>query len=323
MTTDKEGNEAHDGAKAASSGPLFSYRGVILSPEQLRYSPHPDIIYPSVIESRPQWGVTLARYYMYYAPHDAPGGICLAFSEKPEGPWREYDRNPIITREWATHYQVSHVSSPHAIWNPEEQRVFLYYHGENSVTRFASSSNGIDFEYGGTAVDTGMFEEGLTEASYARVHRVLSAAGQGSYVMFIMGNHMGTRNVYRAWSKDGRRWVPDKQAFLKPPPGTGQMGPGSVLEWNGHTFLICCASLENSSVSDPVSDLYLYEINSALDQATYLRMLISHDAVSADNPRISDPYVFEASGRVYLFVSVGHRLQQRIALAIADPVSNA
>ena len=54
----------------------------------------------------------LGIYHLYYAPHDAPGGICLAFADAIDGPWTEYEKNPIITRQWAPHYDVSHVLEP-------------------------------------------------------------------------------------------------------------------------------------------------------------------------------------------------------------------
>jgi hypothetical protein len=70
---------------------------------------------------------------MYYSPHDEPGGICLACTDKLEGPWKEYEANPLISNHWAPRYSVSHVSGPHAIWNDEESKLFLYLHAENNT----------------------------------------------------------------------------------------------------------------------------------------------------------------------------------------------
>jgi len=47
----------------------------------------------------------------------------MAYADSPEGPWKEYEANPLIAREWAPHYKVSHVSGPHAIWIEEERRL--------------------------------------------------------------------------------------------------------------------------------------------------------------------------------------------------------
>ena len=298
--------------------PEFRYVGVVLDSAQLRYSPHADIIHPSVLDAGVLRKPPCARYSMYYAPHDAPGGLCLAVSESLDGPWREYDHNPIMAREWLPHYQVSHVSSPHAIWNAEENRVFLYFHGENDTTRFAVSEDGIHFEYGGIAVHTGVFEPGLTEASYARVFRHEAAAGQGPYVMLLMGNHEGTRNVYLAWSRDGRRWDARPKAFLTPPLGTSQMGPGSLFAWEGRFYVLAFANPADSPLYDPISDLYLYEVSPNLDRAVCLGLFMDHRVAGADNCRINDPCMVQTPERLYLFVNVGRRLNQRIALAVAD-----
>ena len=117
------------------------------------------------------------RYYLYYAPHDAPGGICLAYGNSLSGPFTEYPANPIISRTWSPHYSVSHVSSPHVLWNASTRQFFMYYHGENTTTRLAISSDGINFTYYGTVLTTAMVP-GTTEATYARVFEHRRRAGQ-------------------------------------------------------------------------------------------------------------------------------------------------
>ena len=103
------------------------------------------------------------------------------------GPWTEYNANPLIRNKWPPHYSVSHVSSPHAIWNEEESKLFLYFHGENKTTRFATSRDGIHFTYGGIAVTTTMFDQ-VTEASYARVFRYTLPGKDNRYIMTVMGH---------------------------------------------------------------------------------------------------------------------------------------
>ena len=107
--------------------PAFRYHGVVLEAAQLEYRPHDDLIYPSVVRVAGRVANPLGRFYLYYAPHDAPGGICLAYADKPEGPWREYTNNPIISREWSPHYKASHVSGPDAIWSEDEGRWCLFF----------------------------------------------------------------------------------------------------------------------------------------------------------------------------------------------------
>ena len=73
--------------------PAFRHQGVVLDYKDLKYNPCNDIIIPSVIATD-QLQKPLGRYYMYYAPHNAPGGICLAYADSPAGPWKEYEANP-------------------------------------------------------------------------------------------------------------------------------------------------------------------------------------------------------------------------------------
>ena len=195
--------------------------------KDLKYNPCNDIIIPSVIRTD-DLQKPLGRYYMYYAPHNAPGGICMAYADAPEGPWKEYEANPLIARDWTPHYKVSHVSGPHAIWIEEEKKLFVYYHGENDVTRIASTADGIHFQYEGVAVTTKMFDA-ISEASYARVFRYTIPGKDNRYIMLLMGNNRGTRRIYLAWSKNGRNWEPRRSPILDPPAGTNQIAlkPGT------------------------------------------------------------------------------------------------
>ena len=298
--------------------PSFTYQGVILDPVDLKFAPHPDIIHPSVLATAGRIPEATAPYLMYYAPHDAPGGICLATAEHPEGPWIEYPENPLIGADWPPQHQVSHVSSPHVIWHEEEKQLFLYYHGENDTTRFATSTDGLHFTYGGTAVDASMLEDGVIEASYARVF-----PWQNEYVMFLMGNNQGTRNIYRADSANGREWHTRPEAYISPPPGYGQMGPGALLIRDGEPWLICFGNLADGPEFEPVSDLLLYTLSPDLNQAEYHGILMPHSAAGPNNRRINDPCLLETEDELYLYVNVGRRLNQKIGLAACRTCSRS
>ena len=296
---------------APADFPEFDYHGVVLHATGLRYAPHPDIIHPSVFATSGRIPDAGEPWLMYYAPHDAPGGICLATAAHPAGPWREHPGNPVLAADWSPHHRVSHVSSPHAIWHEGEQRMFLYYHGENDSTRFATSTDGIHFEYGGLAVDTSRLEPGVTEASYARVF-----PWKEGFFMNLMGNHNGTRKIYRAFSKDGRHWQVPPAAWISPPPGYGQMGPGSLIHWQDEPWLICFGNREDAPELDPVSDLLLYKLDADLNHAEYRGVLMSRETVGPDNLRINDPCLLETEDELYLYVNVGRRLNQEIGLAV-------
>ncbi len=152
-----------------------------------------------------------------------------------------------------------------------------------------------------------MLEDGVIEASYARVF-----PWQNRYVMFLMGNNQGTRNIYRADSADGRKWHARPEAYIPPPPGYGQMGPGSLLIHDGEPWLICFGNLADGPEFEPVSDLLLYKLSPDLNQAEYHGILMPHSAAGPGNLRINDPCLLEEDGKLYLFVNLGRRLHQKI-----------
>lgn len=345
--------------------PVFRHHSIVLDYKDLKYNPCNDVIIPSVIRTSPLAGPgaeqgaravppshvprapspspapspssPLGRFYLYYAPHNAPGGICLAYADQLEGPWKEYEANPILRKDWPPHYSVSHVSGPEAIWNEHEQKLFLYYHGENGVTRLASSANGIDFQYEGAVVTTGMFDQ-VSEASYARVFRYTLPGRDNHYIMLLMGNHQNTRNIYLAWSNDGRKWEPRKTPLVTPPPGTSQVAQAWYFPWQGKHYLIYHAH-EARDVT--YVSLHVSEVDAAFEHTQYLGVFYDRTALAPDNVAQMSPCLVTEDGqrvegilpsfdradaggtpatrkRLYLFTNVGPRLNQKIALAIAD-----
>ena len=298
----------------AAGLPVFHHRSVVLDYAGLKYNPANDVIVPSVIRAAGYLEHPLGRYYLYYAPHNPPGGICLAFADKLEGPWHEYSANPIITRDWQPHYRVSHVSGPHAIWNEEEHKLFLYYHGENGVTRLASTRDGVHVTYEGVAVTTEMFE-GVSEASYARVFRHTLPGKDNRYLMLLMGNNQGTRRIYLAWSRDGRKWEARKAPLIDPPPGTSQVAQAWYLPWKGKEYIVYHAHVKGNEI---VADLHVSEVDPAFERTRYIGLLYSHETAGPENVAQMSPCFIEEDGKLYMFTNIGPRLHQKIALAIAE-----
>ena len=296
--------------RIASALPVFHHKGVVLDYKGLKYNPCDDVIIPSVVRTD-RLQKPLGRYYLYYAPHNAPGGICLAYADAPEGPWKEYEANPLITRDWAPHYRVSHVSGPHALWIEEEKKLFVYYHGENDVTRFASTTDGIHFQYEGVSVTTKDFDA-ISEASYARVFRYTIPDKDNRFIMLLMGNNRGTRRIYLAWSKDGRSWECRRTPLLDPQERTGQLAQAWYFPWQGKHYLIY------HDYSPKGTNLYASEIDAAFERPTYLGLFYDHTTVSPDNVAQMSPCFLEENGKVYMFTNIGPRLHQKIALAVAE-----
>jgi len=317
---------------AAGSGlPQFRYVGAVLDYEGLKYRPHADVIFPSVIRGDRRFPKPLARYYMYYSPHDPPGGICLAHAEGLEGPWKEYEANPLIRNQWPPHYNVSHVCGPDAIWNDEESKLFLYFHGENNTTRFATSDDGIHFTYGGIAVTTAMISGGGGEASYARVFRYAIPGKTNRYVMTFMGHTKGApgsgafggvnRRTYLAWSKDGWQWEARKEPFINPPAGCDQVGSSWYFPWKSRHYFIsngCPTGVYDQG--QPVHNLYVAEVDFTFTQVKDLGLYFDRLSMpSPDNGGIDSPCIVAEGGKLYMFAGVGRRLNNKIGLAVAAP----
>lgn len=296
--------------------PVFRYYGVVLEAANLKYRPHDDVIYPSVVRVEGRIAKPLGKFYLYYAPHDVPGGICLAYADKPQGPWHEYAHNPVVGREWAPHYKVSHVSGPDVIWSQEEGKLLLYFHGENPVTRVASSGDGVHFDYQGEAVTTRMFP-GISEASYGRVFRHPLPGKDNRYVMLLMGNNQGTRRIYLAWSKDGRKWLARPTPVMDPPSGTDQVAGAVLVNWAGKQYLIAHANNSKAGFNQGY-DLYIAETDAALEHVKPLGKFFEHTAVSPTNVGAMSPCFLEDAGRWYMFFNIGPRLNNKIALAIGE-----
>jgi hypothetical protein len=302
---------------ALTALPAFEMHGVVLKANDLKYRPHDDVIFPSVLPLGRHITNARGKFVMYYAPHDAPGGICVAFADKPEGPWREYTNNPVISNDWSPHFRVSHVSAPDAIWNEEERKVFLYFHGENNVTRLASSADGIHFKYVREVVTTQMLEENVKEASYGRVFRHTLPGKDNRYVMLLMGNHKRTRRIYLAWSKDGREWQARRTPLFDLPSGTTQVACAILFPWKGRNYLIFHGHRNAVDLNVGV-DLYAAETDAAFERITQLGKFMDHKIVSPSNPTVMAPMILEDGGKYYLYFNVGARLNNQIALAIAD-----
>ena len=294
----------------------FSYLSTVLTPQQLSYNPCNDVIFPSVIRATDRIENALGTYYLYYAPHNAPGGICLAYSDSLEGPWTEYECNPIIARDWQPHYEVSHVSSPHMIWNDEAACYYLYFHGENDTTRIASTKDGIHFDYEGIAVSTEMYD-GISEASYARVFPSSLNDNATNYVLLFMGNNNGTRRIYAAWSRDGKTFEPQLAPLISPPPDTEvtQVGGPWYFQRDGRNLVIVHGDKTDERLNDVTTDLYLVDVGPDFNREEHLGICYSRTAFSEGNARVSDPCLFEEDGQTWLFTAIGARLVQEIALS--------
>ncbi|MBB5868973.1 hypothetical protein F4553_002352 [Allocatelliglobosispora scoriae] len=302
------GSAAHAGP---AGFPGYAYLGTPFTKANLRYNPTGELIFPCIRGVYDKLSSPLGRYYLYYAPHDAPGGICLAYGNSLSGQFTEYAANPIIKNVWSPYYSVSHVSSPHVIWNATTRQFFMYFHGENTTTRLATSTNGVNYTYYGTVLTTAMVPN-TTEVSYARVFAHNIPALGAKYVMVFMGYHTvspGHRKIFWGWSADGKSWQFDPTPLVSPA-GDGQTdlsGP-SLLYRNGTTYV---AYHGNSG------KMYLTEVGNSFDREVHLGVFHTPLTGAPDNGRSAAPSFGTDGGVEYMFYEAGQRSSSTIAVARA------
>ncbi|MCP2635951.1 DUF1349 domain-containing protein [Microbacterium sp. HD4P20] len=296
--------------------PEFGYQGVITDKPNMDYNPTNEYIFPSIFHAGAYFDDPLGEWYLYLAPHDSPAGVMLMYADSLEGPWTEYEANPIIASEWLPHYDVSHTSSPDAIWNEQAGKQFMYFHGENSVTRYATSDDGIHFEYGDIVVSNAMGGPNVTESSYARVFEHPDEASEYEYGMFYMGNERDNiRRIRLAESVDGITWTVDPDYVVAPGAEEGQnVSAANLWEWDGQLYVIYHASSGKS---------YARTIDATLRDVGEVPIIL-HQAsgVGADVGRVAAPEVVTHEDETYLFYESGDRLGATIAWAKdgAEPV---
>lgn len=295
--------------------PTFSYQGVAIEPSKLRYNPTNEVIFPSIFNAAKYLSKPLGKWYIYYAPHENPGGISLAYANSLDGPWTEYAKNPIITNNVPKKYSVPHVSSPDAVWNPyvagkDKGKVMLYFHGDNGQTRWAYSEDGVKFNYGGLSITNKMGGPRVTESSYARVFpHPDSSQTAYRWAMFYMGNEKDNiRRIRLAESFDGKTWTVSPNYVVAPGPEEGQNVSGADLwEWNGQRYIIYHGSSGR---------IYARTVDATLrNVGTEPILLHQSSGVGGDTGRCAAPQVVTDGLTTYLYYESGARLSADIAFA--------
>ncbi len=284
----------------------------LLGAGALHWDPTGEWIFPSIVSGARFGAAALARWYLYYSPHEAPGGIGLALADDIRGPWREHSGNPLIVPDWPPHHQVSHVASPHAVWLDDS--LHLFYHGENDTTHLATSGDGLTFTYAGVAIGP-QHPPQLQERSYARVFPRLHPAMREKYTMLFMGRAETIRAIWVARSDDARSWHVDPSPLIVPPNDLGMAASGPWL----HVADGSCTVLHHIDrfVGDPRrfdvrGGIYATPVDPDLRQAGTPRPLHLPQDTGPDAGRAADPVVVEQDGTHWLVYLAGRRLQGRI-----------
>ncbi|MFE6307655.1 hypothetical protein [Nocardiopsis sp. NPDC057823] len=294
----------------AKALPAYRFVREALDTANLAYNPTGELIFPCLRGTVGRLSDAPGRYLLYYAPHDAPGGICLAYADSPEGPFTEHPGNPIVSRDWSPHYSVSHVSSPHVMWNTRHREMWLYFHGENTTTRLARSRNGIDFTYHGVVLNTAMVP-GTTEASYARMFEHRLADRGADYVMVFMRNGTNNhRDIGWGWSADGITFDFAREPLVRHSDvGVANLSGPHLVVRGGRTLVVYHTS---------AGDIRATEVGADFSRRDHLGVVHTPMAGPPDSGRSAAPSFGSDRGVQYMFYEAGHRLGATIAIARAD-----
>jgi len=281
--------------------------------DELEFNPTGEFIFPSLFDAgRTLGGSALARWYLYLAPHERPGGVTLLISDELEGPWRQPFGRPLVAARWSPHFDVSHVSSPDVVWDPDASRVRLYFHGENDVTRIAESADGIDFAYVGEAVSAATVRAAqpgatTTEASYARVFPY-PGPGPQRWAMFFMSNaEDDIRRIEVATSVDGVAWTVRPRPVLVPGPAEGRnVSSADLVTIGGRRYIAYGAT---------VGRVLVRRVDRTLRRVGPPRTLYTPAPDGREAGRATAPQLLVADGASYLFYETGGRLTATIGMA--------
>jgi hypothetical protein len=292
----------------------LAYSRVLLYKNKMTYNPTEEYIFPTVIKAPDHISKPLGTYYLYYAPHDAPGGICLAYSNSISGPYQEYSKNPILTNTHHGEFKVSHVSSPHVIWMPQYNKYFMYFHGENTATRWAYSTDGLKWEVNdySVAIRTDDWGNNFTECSYAKVYEHTIPGLGNKYIMVMMLIRSGYgRRIGLAVSNDGKRFTPHDEALVSPGQDEGKhLGAPAYWVNNGRHYIVY------HSVS---GNIHLTEVGDDFSLENHMGVFYDPDTSFPEFNKAADPFLFYEEDRWHMFYTAGSRLEQTIAYAHETP----
>ena len=284
--------------------PTYTYlRDALKLP--LSYNPTGEFIFPCIRGVYDKISGARGRYYLYYAPHEKPGGICVAYADSLAGPFTEYQANPLIDNKLPS-TTVSHVSSPHVIWDAPTRQFFCYFHGENTTTRVARSADGLTFGDETPILSTRLVP-GTSETSYARVFEHTLPGRGNRYVMVFMGLKNG-RRIFYGWSPNGwDQWQFSPTPLVGPEAdGLTDIAAPSLVKRNNTTYVAYHGNDGRMRIT---------EVGNAFDREVHLGVFYSPGA--SDNGRAAAPSFGTDGGTPYMFYEAGPRLQARICIARA------
>jgi predicted GH43/DUF377 family glycosyl hydrolase len=282
-----------------------------------------DAIFPCVLPVGDLIPNRLDDFYMYYAPHDAPGGIGLATAPTPLGPWKKFACNPILERNGRT--RGAHISSPHVIYSALDHCFLMYFHGmgewptqhAHQTTGLAVSSDGLHWRKLPTPVidSADINEWNGNELSYARVTQCIN----GQFIMLYMGRDRkrSAPMLGKAVSLNGMEWEKASQPLLAPSSQTqAYISSGYLLDKANASYLFFVdetAEATNSTIQVMASS------DRGHSWEEPYPILVPARENQWDNTRVHDPFILPWNGSLYLYYAGGPRCRSNgIGVAILE-----
>lgn len=212
---------------------IFSLATQTARPDAITPTTSTTIYWLWLVNARKYLGASAKdEYYLYWSTdHDdtANAGIYMATGPTPAGPWSNYGRVWNDTRSG-----VSSTETMSVVWD-DDTGVFLGYYqvkgAPGSVgtqtTCYATSPNGINWTYGGIAVDipSGNTYPGDGHTGYFRPFKI----GGRWFAYHLMGGQNFSRTGI-SQSHDGRTWLKDPRPLLQ---AVDQLPTDLRWGWNG------------------------------------------------------------------------------------------
>jgi regulation of enolase protein 1 (concanavalin A-like superfamily) len=195
--------------------------------------------------------------------------------------------------------------------------MYLYFHGDNTVTRYATSTDGVTFEYGGEAVSTELVDAAqpgrrATETSYARVFRNPDRSSPQRWAMLFMTNYdTNVRHINLAYSRDGRDWQVEPEPIVTPGPVEGtNVSAADLWRWKGQHYIVYGAT---------VGTILARPVDRTLTDVGEPEPLYVPDPAPPEAGRATSPQIVRADGTLHLVYEHGERSHTTIAHAVLDP----
>lgn len=213
-----------------ADGPLpkFTFKAKALEAKDLKFAPTGELERSALIKVEGLIPNPLGKYYFYYSPHKHVG-IGLVYGDSIEGPWTEYEGNPLIEA----------TAIPDIRWFKNTGKFHMWGHRKNSQTEMWTSTDGIRFEYHSISVSAKNI--GAKNATYTRAYEYPLKRYGSRYVMLYSGFIVdrGIRCVWLAYSKDGESWTQEQTPLIHPIKGENNdlYGP-SLFQWKGRNYVV-------------------------------------------------------------------------------------